>query len=90
MVRKCSPKQIVAEIESDQSGALGEPERDGLVEEVVGKVEVGELRELADGRRDVTGEVEAVKIHRGDQRSGLGASDASPVAVVRGVRGPVG
>lgn len=41
-------------------------ERDGLVEEVVCKVEVREIGKLADRWRDVSREVEALEIERDD------------------------
>jgi len=48
LVRESPPQEVGAEVEVDERGALGEVKGDGVVEEVVGKIEVGKISELAD------------------------------------------
>lgn len=57
---------------------------DWLIEQVLGEVEVGEVREITDGVRDFTGKIQTLEANGRDvEGRSSGTCDASPVTVVR-------
>lgn len=64
---------------------------DWLIEEVLGEVEVGEVREITNGVRDFTGKIQTLEVNGRDvEGRSSGTRDASPVTVVRRRSGSVG
>lgn len=57
---------------------------DWLIEEVLGEVEVSEVREITNGVRDFTRKIQTLKVYGRDVKGrSSGTCNASPVTVVR-------